>query len=136
MLKVLGVAIILLGLGIAILPQFTTCQSQGRYMTMANGQIVPMKCLWTARAEIVAGVPILAVGAMTVFSRKKESLIFLGILGVILGALVILLPTSLIGVCNGSMLCDTVMKPTLVSLGSLVIAASLIGLFLSFRNGE
>jgi hypothetical protein len=58
----------------------------------------------------------------------------LGIMGIVLGAITIALPTKLIGVCSSAMLCNTVMKPSLVSLGSLAIATSIIGIALSFRN--
>lgn len=135
MKNILGMALILLALAIAIIPQFTTCQSQGMAMTMANGQTVPMKCLWTARAEIVTGSTLFIIGLMMFFARKKESLRYLSALGVVVGVFVMLLPTVLIGVCVGTMLCDTVMKPTLLTLGFLVIISSLIGI-LSFRKGD
>ncbi len=136
MRKVLGVTIIALALAITIIPQFTNCQAQGHLLKLADGRTVPMKCTWTARAEIATGVPILAVGSMMLFTRKRESLRHLGVLGLILGVLVMLLPTSLIGVCSSSMLCNTVMKPSLLAFGSLVTAASLIGVTLSLRKGE
>ena len=135
MSKGLGVAIIVLALAIAIIPQFTNCEAQGRQLTLANGTTTPMKCTWTARAEIATGVPLLAVGSMMLFIRKRESLGYLGGLGMILGVFAMLLPTSLIGVCSGPMVCHTVMKPSLLTLGSLVIAASLTGVMLSLRKG-
>ena len=55
-------------------------------------------------------------------------------MGVVLGALVILFPTVLIGVCaNPSMLCNMIMKPGLVLFGSLAILASLV-VFISSRK--
>lgn len=134
--KILGIALIALALAIAIIPQFTNCASEGRYLTLASGQTTPMKCLWTARAEIAAGTPLFIMGSMMLFTRKKESLRNLGGLGVVPGILAMLLPTSLIGVCNGAMLCDTVMKPTLLTLGSLAIVTSLTGVILSLKKGE
>ena len=136
MRKVLGVAIIALALAITIIPQFTNCGAQGRQLTLANGTTTPMKCTWTARAEIATGIPILALGSMMLFVRKKESLRYLGVSGMTLGVFVMLLPTSLIGVCSGAMLCHTVMQPSLLALGSLVTAASLTGVMLSLRKGE
>jgi hypothetical protein len=47
----LGIALVVIALGIAIIPQFTTCESQGKIITLANGNTIPMKCTWTARAE-------------------------------------------------------------------------------------
>jgi hypothetical protein len=52
------------------------------------------------------------------------------------GALVILLPTTLIGVCaNPDMLCSMVMRPALILAGILIIAASAAGL-LGSRGAE
>jgi hypothetical protein len=136
MTKVLGAAIIVLALAIGIIPQFTTCASQGDHLTLQSGKTTEMKCLWTARAEIATGVPILMVGVSMIFTRKKEIHRYLGSFGLIMGVLAILLPTTLIGVCSSTMLCNTVMKPTLLTLGSLVITASVIGIALSFKRGE
>jgi hypothetical protein len=134
--KVLGVAIIALALAIIIIPQFTNCEAQGRMLTLASGKTTPMKCTWTARAEIATGVPIFALGAMMFFVRKRESLRYLGGLGAILGVFAMLLPSVLIGVCSGNMVCHTVMKPSLLTFGALVTAASLVGITLSLRKGE
>ena len=134
--KVLGVALVVLALAVISIPQFTTCESQGRTLALANGKTTPMKCTWTARAEIAAGVPVLAIGAMMLFARKKESLRFLGGLGAVLGVFTMLLPTSLIGVCSGAMVCHTVMKPSLLTLGSVITAAGLAGMVLSMRKNE
>jgi hypothetical protein len=133
---VLGVAIIALALAIIAVPQFTSCGAQGRVLTLANGKTTPMKCTWTARAEIATGVPILGVGSLMLFARRKESLRYLGLLGMILGVLVMLLPTTLIGVCSGSMPCNTVMRPSLLTFGAFVTAASLTAVALSLKEGE
>jgi len=124
--RFLGVALIVMALAIAIVPAFTDCQSQGKALTLANGRTVPMKCHWTGVAEIATGVPLMAVGAMMTFTRRKRNLLGLGVMGSILGIFAILLPTQMIGVCTSMTgLCNTVMKPTLVTLGSLAIVGSL-----------
>jgi hypothetical protein len=130
-LKYFGIVIVVLALLVAIFPQFTTCESQGKYITMASGATTPMKCSWTAKAELAVGVPLFAVGAMMAFNRRKENFLSLSVLGVILGVAVLLLPTSLIGVCSSNMLCNTVMKPTLLAAGGLVTTISLGGLWVS-----
>lgn len=138
-MKVLAVFIAILAILISVVPQFTDCQSQGRVLTLADGRQVPMKCHWAARAELVAGIPLFAVGAMMYFSRLKETKIATGILGFVLGVLVILLPTGLIGVCmNAEMLCNSVMKPFLILTGSLVLAVNLavVGISLSSNKAE
>jgi hypothetical protein len=134
--KVLGVALVVLALAITIIPQFTNCEAQGHVLTLASGKTTPMKCTWTARAEIATGVPILAVGAMMLFARRRESLRYLGGLGAVLGIFAMLLPTSLIGVCSGSMMCHTVMQPSLLTFGALVTISGLVGMMLSWRKGE
>jgi hypothetical protein len=135
--KILGVAILLLALAIAILPQYSTCASDGKYLTLANGRTIPMKCSWTARAEIAVGAPLAVVGAMMVFSRRKESKRNLAVMGITLGALAILLPTRLIGVCAmPTNSCVTVLKPSMLGLGSVVIGLSLVGLVMSQVSKE
>jgi hypothetical protein len=133
--KVLGVAVIALAMAIIIIPQFTNCESRGRMLTLASGKTTPMKCTWTARAEIATGVPLLAIGSMMLFVRKRESLRYLGGIGSVLGVFAMLLPTVLIGVCSGDMVCHTVMKPSLLTFGALVTVASVMGMVLSFRKG-
>jgi hypothetical protein len=125
---------IVLALVIGILPAFTDCLSQGRTLELANGKTVPMKCHWTGIAEIGVAVPLGLVGISEIFSKRKETFNILSMLGVVLGALAILFPTVLIGVCaNPDMLCNMIMKPVLILSGALAIGASLI-VFISSRK--
>ena len=136
-MKVLAVLIIVLGLAIIIVPQFTNCEygkDAPETLTMqtsgtagaAESAAVPyraMKCLWSARAEIIAGVPIVVLGALLLFARRKETIRVIGILTAVMGVLTILIPTSFIGVCkNTAMVCNTEMKPTLLIAGGLTAA--------------
>lgn len=131
---IMGIVKIVLALGIGILPLFTDCQSQGRSLELANGKTVPMKCHWTGIAEIGVAIPLGLVGIFDIVSKRKETFNVLSTMGVVLGALVILFPTVLIGVCaNPDMLCNMIMKPGLVLLGSLAILASLV-VFISSRK--
>jgi len=124
-MKVVATIIIVLGLLIAIVPQFTDCESQGKMLTLESGKQVSMKCHWTARAELAVGIPLLAVGLLMLVSRRKESIRNLGIVGVVLGVMTILLPAVLIGVCsNDDMICNSLMDPALILLGALAIVAS------------
>lgn len=134
MYKFLGIALLVFALATAIIPQFTDCQSQGKAISLPDGRTIPMKCHWTARAEIAVAVPLLAVGALMIVSRRKGSSRDLSIMGGVLGILVVLLPSSLIGVCQSQMLCNTVMKPALLALGSLVIITSLVGLVATLKK--
>jgi hypothetical protein len=97
MKKIMGVVSIVLALGIIALPFFTDCQSQGRSLELANGKTVPMKCHWTGIAEIGVAIPLGLVGIFEIVSKRKETFNFLSGSGTVLGALVILFPTALIG---------------------------------------
>ncbi len=133
--KVLGIILVVLALAILIIPMFTDCESQGKSITLPNGKTIPMKCHWSGVAEIVAGVPLALVGVLMCFTKKKLGFLILSTIGAVLGILVILIPTTLIGVCTSGMICETVMKPALTIMGSLVIAVSLCG-FLLMRRAE
>jgi hypothetical protein len=135
-MKYLGIAIIVLSLVVGIAPQFLDCQSQGKALTLANGKTVPMKCHWTAIASIGLAVPLAATGGFSAFSKRKETRRTLSILGIIMGAFVILMPTTLIGVCaSGDMLCNSVMKPLLILGGTLIIILSGIMFIPTLRKG-
>lgn len=129
MSKVVAAALVALALVLGVVPQLTDCQSRGHAITLPSGKTIPMKCHWTATAELAVAAPLLAVGVLLALSRRRESRRALAALGLVEGVLAVLLPTALIGVCpNPEMLCSSVMKPTLVLAGVLVAAASLVGL--------
>lgn len=137
MMKVFGSVLLVLALATAIIPQFTDCESQGKILTLTTGKTVSMKCHWTARAEIPVGASLALVGAMMVTSRRKESQRNLSIMGIGLGALAILLPTSLIGVCSGStMICHSVMRPILWSAGGVVGIISVLSMVTAQRRKD
>lgn len=133
-MKITAVLMIALALVIGILPQFSDCASQGSYMTMPNGKQIPMTCHWSAQAEVALAAPLLVTGSLLAFNEKKETVRNLSILGVILGLFVILLPTALVGVCaNPDMICNSVMKPSLILAGTLIILLSAFGVYKSTR---
>jgi len=137
MTKYLGIILIALALVIAIFPQFTDCQSQGKAITLANGNQIPMKCHWTGEAELGLGIPILAVGTMLTFFRRQETLRTLSLIGIILGVMSVLMPVLLIGVCaSPTMICHSTMKPVLIISGSLVTVLSGAGIALTYRIKE
>ena len=117
-MKIIAIVLMVSGLVTIFVPSFNTCQAHGHAIQLPGGKSIPMKCLWTARAEIGMGVLLLVVGAFLFMSSKLESRRFLSILVLILGIFIILLPTALIGVCvNPDMPCVVVMKPTLLLIG-------------------
>ena len=130
MKKLMSVVIIAFALVIGIVPLFTDCLSQGRSLKTTTGMSVPMKCHWTALAEIGIAIPLGLVGFFNMTSKRKETLNTLSAFGVTLGALAILFPTVLIGVCaNSMMMCRMIELPVLIFSGIVVIAASLVNLF-------
>ena len=134
MYRTFGVIFILLAVAIAVVPIYSDCQSQGKAITLANGNTVPMKCHWTGVAAMASAAPLFFVGGMFVAGRRKESLGFLSLLGVVLGGVIVALPTKLIGVCSmPTMTCVTVERPSLVGMGAAVIALGLVGLVMSRR---
>ena len=136
-MKTFGSFLILMALVVGAVPLFTDCQAQGNAMTLTNGRSTPMICHWTAEAEIALAVPLLTVGGLTAFNRRRETLRTLSILGIVLGVFVILLPTNLIGICTvADMLCNMVMKPTLVLAGALITSASLVALMILRKENE
>jgi len=128
MSKYFGIALIVLALGIAIIPNLTDCLSQGMTLTLANGSTAPMKCHWTSQAEMALSVPLLAVGAMMFTAKRKDSLRNLSIIGGVIGLAVLAVPTYLIGVCaTPSHLCHSVEYPTLLAMGGFVTGIGLLG---------
>lgn len=136
-MKVAATVLVILALLIAFVPMFTDCVSAGRMLTLADGREIPMKCHWTGRAELGLGLPLLGVGLLMGFSRRKESYRNLGLVGITLGVVAILLPTALIGVCgNPDMTCNSIMKPALTLLGILVVGISLAVVVLNWRREQ
>lgn len=136
-MKATAVIMIVLALLIGIVPQFSDCAAEGRSLTLENGRQIPMKCHWTARAEMAVAAPLLATGGLLAFAKRKETKLFLSALGAVLGVFVILLPTALVGVCaNPEMICNSFMLPFLVLTGSLVVALNLYVIVAAVRSKE
>jgi hypothetical protein len=137
-MRIMAIVLVVLALVIGIAPQYLDCQASGREpLKLANGNTVPMKCLWTAHAEAATALPMLVLGSVMTFSRRRESRRALSLMGIALGVVTILLPTTLIGVCASNMMvCNSTMKPLLILAGSLVIAVSVVSLVLAQRTQE
>ncbi len=119
-MKIIAIVLVVSGIATIFVPSFYTCAAQGKAIQLPNGKSIPMKCLWTARAEVGPGVLLLAVGVFLFVSRKLESRRFLSISALILGILVILFPSALIGVCaHPDASCVVLMKPILLLIGAV-----------------
>jgi Domain of unknown function (DUF4418) len=129
-LLILGVAFVTLGILVAVTPWyiFPVCEMYGMYATTSAGKEMLMPCGYTARAETWMAAPMLILaGAILPLSKTKESRRAISIFSVWLGALVLLLPIYIIGICaNPEHPCMVGTLPALVLLGSATIAVSLI----------
>ena len=149
-MRVVGVLVVALALVIGVVPQFTHCKamtasssstmsmggsttaSAGGAMTAgatAAARPTPMRCYWTARAEVGVALPLAAAGVLLFVSRRRETRRALAVLIGVLGAVAMLLPTVLIGVCaQSSAICNTTMRPILLAAGGATVALGLVTL--------
>ena len=119
-MKFIALVLIVSGIATIFIPSLYSCAAHGKSIQLLGGKSVQMKCFWTARAEIGMGILLVAVGVFLFISRQLESRRFLSIFAIILSILVILFPTTLIGVCaNRDMFCVALMKPILLLIGAL-----------------
>jgi hypothetical protein len=134
-MRAIGAIILILALVIGIVPQFTDCLTQGKAITLPNGNSLPMKCHWTRQAEVAVALPLFVVGGLTIFSRRKQTLRALAMVGLALGVATILIPSYLIGVCaSAEMICNMLMKPILLFSGVLIVATCMVALV--YLRGE
>ena len=132
---------IVLGLLIAIGPQtfFKPCQGLLQLYEdgAASDRYVPMKCHWSAVAEIGAGGAIALLGLFLLFFAASQVRFGLSLAQLVLGLLSFLITTKLIGTCmSKTMECNLVMLPMLLVLSSLTIVVSLINVLLLFRDAR
>lgn len=138
-MKIVGIAIIVIAVLIAVIPYFNNCSDEGDAIKLPSGKIIPMKCFWTSRASLIVGIPMAFAGLFIALSRKKETWRALAGIVALLSAFAVLLPTQLIGVCadmSKEPLCLLVMKPSLIGLGVLGIVAALAVYVLAGRGSD
>jgi predicted membrane channel-forming protein YqfA (hemolysin III family) len=81
-----------------------------------------MTCGWTARAETGIGALIVVAGGLLIVRSTPETRQAVGIFSIAMGALVVLFPTVLIGMCKvASHPCRMTTLPALELLGIIVI---------------
>ena len=122
----LGLLIILTPL---VLP---VCQG---LLQLANGKMVPMRCHWTAQAEILLGALILAAGLTQAMMKNWDARRDLGLQVAFLGLAVILTPLFIISTCTDpDMACNIGTKPALLILGAITLVSGISGRFASGRE--
>jgi hypothetical protein len=145
-MRIVAVLVAVMALVIGVAPQLTHCKtgstmggtgstaSAGAATTASPAAVAttkpePMRCYWSARAAIGVALPLFATGVLCFFSRRKETRRALAVLASVLGAVTILVPTVLIGVCSTSSAeCNTTMRPIMVAAGGLTVVMGLITL--------
>jgi hypothetical protein len=93
-----------------------------------------MKCGYTARAEAAVGALVILAGLTLLALPSRDSRRALGVIGIGLGAVTLLIPTVLIGVCTAADApCRIGTLPALILLGVLTAIA---GIFLVLSRDE
>lgn len=121
-----GVIFILGGMFFAILPQFILPVCENLVATASGGN-VPMKCFWTARAEVGAGA--MAVLGGLLYCTWHDAGSRFGIAAMTAGAalLAVAIPTVLVGVCSSeAMACRVGTLPALVLTGMALFIAAVV----------
>ena len=120
-IKITGIVTAVLGLLTALIPThiFKVCEAMdGKFM----------KCHWTSQVEVALGIATVVLGLLLILSKEKAAASAYAVASAINGALVILIPTVVIGVCGSAdMSCNSGTRPALIIAGSLIIVTGLIG---------
>lgn len=126
-LDVFGLITAAVGLLIIVTPNWILPVCQG-LLELADGKHVPMRCFWTARAEMVMGGLVLLSGLLLAFVGSVEGRRRLNHMVAFLGLAVILIPLYIIPTCmNPDMACNVGTKPALLLLGGITLALGLYG---------
>ena len=131
-----GLFCICIGLLLIAIPHclFPVCSAE---LQLAGKDLtVPMKCFWTARAELGAGLVIIASGIMLFLFKNPHTRIGISVATTAVAVLAFAVPTWLIGVClSETMLCRIGTLPALqLSSGILFLFTLLNALYLYRTN--
>ncbi len=129
-----GVLLVVLGILIILVPWiiFPVCEMEGSYVVTAAGAKLPMTCGWAARAESGVGALIVVAGCLLIARSSTETRQAIGIISIAMGALVVLFPTVLVGMCKvATHPCRMTTLPALEVLGIIII---IVGGFLFWKR--
>lgn len=102
-------------------------KTPGKSGVMTSVMSSPMKCYWTARAELGVGILIAFSGLLLLLLKSLQSRLGLSLAIGLNGVLVILFPSVSIGVCGSTAIsCRVLTLPALYILGGLTVAASVL----------
>jgi len=134
MVNGIGALLVLLGIVIILAPWiiFPVCEIEGSFVETASGAKLPMTCGWTARAETGIGALIVVGGGLLIARSTPDTRQAVGVFSIAMGALVVLFPTVLIGMCRvATHPCRLTTLPALEILGVVVI---IIGAYLLWKR--
>lgn len=101
-----------------------SAEDSGEQSSMVTKSMV-MKCHWTVKAELGAGLLIALLGVFLLIFRSGQIRLGLSLALILNGILALLIPTVLIGVCGSlHMTCRSLALPALTILSGIVITAS------------
>jgi len=125
-LKVPGLITAAVGVLIIITPIILpVCEG---LLELVNGKQVPMRCFWTARAEMILGALVVIAGLTIAFAKNAEARRRLNYQVSFLGLATILTPLFIIPTCmNPDMACNVGTKPALIILGVVTMGLGLYG---------
>jgi hypothetical protein len=123
--KMAGIVAIVTGILIALIPKviFPVCTDM---IELINGKSLYMKCHWTAMAELLIGGLIAFNGILLVLFNRYETRLALSIMLFLFGLTALLIPTSVIGMCEtATMACRVGTEPALIVVSVIIMAVSI-----------
>jgi hypothetical protein len=129
---VLTAVLVILGILIAITSWyiFPVCEMEGKFVETKAGKLLPMKCGYTARAEVGIGALVVLAGVALIAFPSRDGRRALGIMVVGLGVVTALMVTTLIGMCAvADHVCRMGTEPALILLGVVTL---IVGLYMMF----
>ena len=121
---ILAAVLLILGIGIAVTGWyiFPVCEMEGKFVETKAGKLLPMPCGYTARAETGLGALVALAGIGLLGLTSYEARRAFGVMTAGLGAVVLLVPTVLIGMCAApDHICRVATAPALILLGGITL---------------
>lgn len=121
-----GIFLILAGILLALVPHILLPVCEGVVATASGGN-VPMKCFWTAKAELGTGALTAFAGLLYCLSRNPGVRFGIAVMTAATGMLGMAFPTLLIGVCpSETMPCRMGTLPALVLINAAIVITALL----------
>lgn len=127
--KVFGLFIAILGLLLAVGPIYIVPPCV-KMLTTLSGAEIPMKCFWSARAELGIGILISVGGILTMFFTSAKARLAISLMIFFTSLLALAIPAHLIGGCKmETMACQLTTFPFIYVLSSVIALVCLVNIF-------